>query len=69
MRKICLIAVYSLWILAFTERAAYAYIDPGAGSLFLQLALGGVAGLWVLVRMYGRQLMDKVLRRSGRNES
>lgn len=68
MRKTCLIAAYSLWILAFSERPAYAYIDPGAGSLFLQLALGGIAGVWVLVRMYGRRFMNKVLRRGSGNE-
>jgi len=31
--------------------AAYAYVDPGAGSMLLQLLLGGVAGLLVLLRL------------------
>lgn len=31
---------------------AYAYIDPGSGSLFLQLLIGGLAGVGVLLKMY-----------------
>lgn len=38
---------------------AHAYLDPGSGSMFVQLLLGGVAGLFVLVKMYWRQLAAK----------
>lgn len=31
---------------------AYAYLDPGTGSMVLQALLAGVAGLVVLVKMY-----------------
>ena len=31
---------------------AYAYLDPGSGSMMVQLLLGGVAGGVVLVRLY-----------------
>ena len=31
---------------------AFAYIDPGSGSILLQLILGGVAGALVVVKMY-----------------
>ena len=30
----------------------YAYLDPGTGSMLLQLLLGGVAGLAMLAKMY-----------------
>lgn len=39
-----------------------AYIDPGAGSILLQAVLGGVAGVAVLVRMYGQRLRDRLKR-------
>ena len=29
-----------------------AYMDPGTGSLFLQLLLGGVAGAALIVKLY-----------------
>jgi type IV secretory pathway VirB2 component (pilin) len=38
-------------MLAFTQ-PAFAYIDPGTGSMLLQLLMGGVAGALVVVKMY-----------------
>ena len=40
----------------FTERPAYAYIDPAAGSLVIQVLLGGVAGVAVIVKMYWHRI-------------
>ncbi len=31
---------------------AQAYLDPGTGSMLLQLALGGIAGLLVIGKLY-----------------
>ena len=39
-----------LTFIPFTE--ANAYLDPGTGSMVLQLLLGGVAGAVVVVKMY-----------------
>jgi hypothetical protein len=36
---------------------AHAYIDPGSGSMLLQLLLGGVAGLLVLAKLYWQRLL------------
>jgi hypothetical protein len=33
-----------------------AYIDPGSGSMLLQVLLGGIAGVAVAVRMYWRRV-------------
>lgn len=33
-----------------------AYIDPGAGSLFIQLLIGGVAGLAALIKLRWKRL-------------
>jgi hypothetical protein len=37
--------------------AAWAYLDPASGSIFLQLLLGGIAGVSLLVKMYWRKLL------------
>ena len=34
-----------------------AYIDPGSGSLLLQLILGGVAGLFVILKLYWHRFL------------
>lgn len=33
-----------------------AYLDPGTGSLILQLLLGGVAGAWVILKLFGQRI-------------
>jgi len=35
---------------------AYAYIDPGTGSIVIQFVTGGVAGVAILARLYWRRL-------------
>ena len=35
-----------------------AYLDPGSGSLVLQLLLGGIAGVAVLGRVLWRQIIS-----------
>jgi hypothetical protein len=60
------IAVLAVVILAIPGTAA-AYIDPNAGSIVLQLVLGGIAGLGVIVRLYYRRLVG--LFRRGKDES
>ena len=37
-----------------------AYMDPGTGSLFLQLLLGGVAGAAVILKYSWRRLLGMV---------
>ena len=37
---------------------AQAYLDPGTGSMFLQLLLGGVAGLAVLLKLYWQRFLS-----------
>lgn len=45
-----------LFLLLALPSAAHAYIDPSAGSLLLQLVLGGLAGLMVALRLSWRRL-------------
>jgi hypothetical protein len=45
-------ALAVLWLLVMSERQLFAYVDPGSGSMLLQLLLGGVAGVAVAIRMY-----------------
>lgn len=35
-----------------------AYLDPGSGSMILQMILAGVAGLAVFLRYQGRRLVE-----------
>ncbi len=37
------------WVLVF-ERPVEAYVDPGSGSMLMQLVLGGIFGALVMLR-------------------
>ncbi len=51
-----------LWSLL--EAPVYAYLDPGSGSMLLQLLLGGVAAVGVVAKLYWHRVTS-VFRRSG----
>ncbi len=48
--------VLVLFLLLAIPKVAAAYIDPAAGSLVLQLLLGGVAGVGLVLKMSWRRL-------------
>ena len=48
--------------------SSFAYIDPGAGSMFLQLLLGGIAGAIVVLKLYWHKFTG-FFRRNGSQES
>ena len=38
--------------------SAYAYLDPGTGSMILQVLLGGVAGVALAGKLYWHKLLS-----------
>ena len=50
--------VLSVLVLLVTfEDSALAYLDPGTGSMVLQLLLGGIAGAVVILKLYWRRFV------------
>ncbi len=45
------------------EVRVHAYLDPGTGSMLLQVLLGGFAALGVVARLYWRQITSLVRRK------
>jgi hypothetical protein len=56
MNVIVTLLVAAVLLVAF-ERPTHAYLDPGTGSMLLQVLLGGVAGAVVIVKLYWRGLL------------
>jgi len=50
------------------ERAAFAYVDPGTGSLLYQTALTIVLGLGLVFRRVRGSILDFVKRLGGRGD-
>jgi hypothetical protein len=38
--------------------SAHAYLDPGTGSMLLQVLLGGIAGMVVAIKLYWHKLLS-----------
>ena len=51
------ILFFVLWFLVLLGRPAYAYLDPGTGSMMLQVLLGGVAAFLVIVKLQWRRFL------------
>ena len=50
------ITFLSLLVDLMVSDAAHAYLDPGSGSMLLQLLLGGVAGIAAVGKLYWEQI-------------
>lgn len=49
----------ALTLLAGAASPAAAYLDPGSGSMLVQLAAAGFAGVAVLVKLYWKRLKSR----------
>ena len=49
--------LFFLFLSLVAPSAAHAYLDPGSGSMLLQLVLGGLAGLAVIAKLYWHRLL------------
>ena len=49
-----------LGVMAIWSPPAHAYLDPGTGSIVLQVILGGIAGVLVAGKLYWSKLKQLV---------
>jgi hypothetical protein len=52
------LAFGAAFFIASAAAPAWAYLDPGTGSMMLQLMLGGVAGAIVIGKLYLKRATD-----------
>jgi len=52
------VIVFVVAILLVWDMPAQAYLDPGSGSMLIQLLLGGFAGLAVIIKLFWRRILD-----------
>lgn len=73
MKKFMKRLSWSLCLLAILTESAWAYLDPGTGSLILQSLIAGVAGAMVVGRLYWERLKgfvsNKLVRISSKPDS
>jgi hypothetical protein len=59
-RNLTSVALLGAIATLFFTGPAWAYLDPGTGSMMLQLLLGGVAGAMVVGKLYWQRLRETV---------
>lgn len=64
-----LLGAASVFLLASSVAPAFAYIDPGTGSMMLQLVLGGVAGALVVGKLYMQRAREFIRQIGRRNRT
>ncbi len=52
------LAFGAILFVASSAAPAYAYLDPGTGSMMLQLVIGGVAGAIVVGKLYMQRVTE-----------
>jgi hypothetical protein len=57
-----------LTLLLGSGTSADAYLDPGSGSMMLQLLLGGVAGIGVILKLYWTKILTALGMRRAADE-
>ncbi len=68
MRKFALFLVLNVWLI-FPASPAFAYLDPGTGSMLLQILLGGFAGAAVILKLYWFKIKSFFVRENPENSS
>ena len=63
---ISLFAVFYSFVIA---DQVYAYLDPGSGSMMLQLLFGGIAGLVMILKLYWKSFTSLFRRKGTKNEA
>jgi hypothetical protein len=46
----------------------FAYIDPGSGSLVIQIIVGALVGAGITIKIYWYKLKEKFIRTSKKND-
>ena len=57
--------IFSIVLLAFFGvyiQSAYAYIDPGTGSMVTQMLIGVFVGIGIAIKVYWYKLKEKLMR-------
>jgi hypothetical protein len=62
-RSLTNVVLLGLGATLFFARPAWAYLDPGTGSMMLQLLLGGIAGAMVVGKVYWHRVRGFVTSR------
>jgi len=56
MERLFNLILIALIILNLFAMPAFAYVDPNAGSIVLQLIIGGITGILILLKVFWKKI-------------
>jgi len=62
------ISIGSIIIVSLMINDAYAYIDPGTGSMIFQMLIGALVGVGITVKVFWEKIKLSISSRFARNE-
>jgi len=62
------ISIGSIIIVSLMIDDAYAYIDPGTGSMIIQMLIGVLVGVGIAVKVFWEKIKFSISARFARNE-
>ena len=62
LNSIVLIVLMLISIVLLSHKNAYAYIDPGAGSMIVQVVIGVIAGSAMAIKIFWKKIKRFFLR-------
>ena len=62
LRNINWLVLGMIIIGGFYLQDAYAYIDPGSGSMVIQVIIGALVGVGITLKIYWYKFKEKILR-------
>ncbi len=63
MYKYQIFSIASLAFFGVYIQSAYAYIDPGTGSMMVQVLIGALVGVSIAIKVYWYKLKEKFMRK------
>jgi len=64
-RVLVVLAIIILHEITFSN--AYAYLDPGSASIFIQLIIGALFGVGITIKIYWVKIKEKISTKFSRN--
>lgn len=65
MNHLFFIFILSLFVF---PKDAYAYLDPGTGSMLVQVLIGGILGSLYFIKLYWKKLRSFVRKKFNKNK-
>ena len=60
IKALSLLGIITSLSFGFFVSDAFAYIDPGSGSLVIQLIIGALVGVGITIKLYWYKLKEKL---------